>query len=430
MKRSDVNYPFLALAFFLQLNALAGDVQGAEGGFRPVPLQSRITGVQPMTGIVFWADSEHNSSDAIQLEYSYCRYNDIVCERGKYDWSKLEKLLDGIAGRKHQAILRFYDTYPGQKTTVPDYIKKLPDYKETYGKSEKQDTVFPDWSHAEWKRFIIEFYSKFAERYDRDRRLAFLETGFGLWAEYHIYDGPLVLGRTFPDTAFQTEFLKHLGKVFRETPWMISVDAADGEYSPLDADRELLKLPFGLFDDSFLCKQHPKVNEKNWNFFSRDRYLRTPAGGEFSYYNKRDQREALSPQGPNGVPFARAAGDFHITFMIGSDQPQYQKMNRIREAGQICGYRFRVKAFETDGKVSRLTVANEGVAPLYHDAFMAVNGVRARESLKGLAPETERLFEVAAPGLAGKVSIESDHLVLGQRIEFNADLAIKQFNRP
>jgi len=27
---------------------------------------------------------------------------------------------------------------------------------------------------------------------------------------------------------------------------------------------ELLKLRFGLFDDSFLAKEHPKVNAVNW----------------------------------------------------------------------------------------------------------------------------------------------------------------------
>jgi hypothetical protein len=147
-----------------------GRTSGAEGAFHPVALQSRIARVQPMTGIVVWADSEHTALDAIQLEYSYCRYSDIVRERGTYDWKKIDGLLDAIAARKHQAILRFYDTYPGQQTTVPDYIKKRPDYKETQGKSEKQDTGFPDWSHMEWKRFVLEFYAQFAERYDRDRR--------------------------------------------------------------------------------------------------------------------------------------------------------------------------------------------------------------------------------------------------------------------
>jgi len=264
-----------------------------DDGLRPLPLESKVTHVQPMTGIVLWSDSEHVKTDAIQLEFSYMKYGDVVARAGDYDWSAVERVLDAIAGRGHQAILRFCDTYVGKKTTVPDYIKKLPDYKETTAPSEKKPTDFPDWSHPELQRFILEFYAKFAEKYDRDPRLAFVETGFGLWSEYHIYDGPMKLGKTFPDKEYQAKFLKQLAEAFKTTPWMISVDAA-GEHTPLGTRKELLALPFGNFDDSFLCRQHATENEPNWKFFGRDRYLRAPAGGEFSYYNDQDQKHGLA----------------------------------------------------------------------------------------------------------------------------------------
>jgi len=388
-------------------------------GLRPVPLQSKVTRVQPMTGIVLWSDSEHVRTDAIQLEFSYMKYGDVVARAGEYDWAAVERVLNAAAARGHQAVLRFHDTYVGRKTTIPDYIKKLPDYKETTAPSEKKPTDFPDWSHPELQRFILEFYSKFAEKYDRDPRLAFVETGFGLWSEYHIYDGPMKLGKTFPDKDYQEKFLKQLAVVFSRTPWMISVDAA-GDHAPFGGRKALLDLTFGTFDDSFLCKQHAKENEPNWKFFGRDRYLRSPAGGEFSYYNDHDQKHALSSGGPNGVAFETAARDFHITFMIGSDQPKYQKLDRIREAGMACGYRFRITEFLTGKDRSKATVSNTGVAPIYHDAFVAVNGVRAKASLKGLAPGESRVFEVGAAG--GTATIESDRLVPGQRIEFDADL--------
>jgi hypothetical protein len=173
----------LALALLAGL-AFARCVRADE--FRPVPLHQAAGGVQPMTGIVMWASSKHCQSDAIQLEYSYMRYDDVVRDKGAYDWSAVERKLQAIAGRKHQAVLRFYDTWPGRTTTVPSYIKALPDYHETQAPSEGRPTSFPDWSNAEYQRFILEFYEKFAQKYDRDPRLAFLETGFGLWAEYHI----------------------------------------------------------------------------------------------------------------------------------------------------------------------------------------------------------------------------------------------------
>jgi uncharacterized DUF497 family protein len=383
-------------------------------------MESKATRVQPLTGLVLWDDSEHAASDAVQLEFFYLTYAALVPGKGEIDWKPLEKRLDAIKGRKHQAIVRFHDTYVGKPSGVPDYIRKLPDYKETTAKSEGKDTVFPDWSHPELARFVLDFYSKFAEKYDRDPRIAFVETGFGLWSEYHIYDGPMKLGGTFPSKDFQETFLRHLSKTFQATPWMISIDAAAEETTPFASKRELIDLPFGVFDDSFLCKQHAKENAPNWAFFGRERWRRAPAGGEFSYYTKDDQKNALAPKGPHGVAFETAARDFHLSFIIANDQPEHQTMDRLRAAGMACGYRLRITEYRTGGGKSTLTLTNTGIAPLYTDAFVAVGGRRSATSLKGLCPGETRRCEVAGEGAA--VTIESDRLVPGQRIEFDAQL--------
>jgi hypothetical protein len=403
---------------------LAAGVCRAQDGERlePVRLRSRITRVQPMTGIVLWATSEHNKTNAIQLEFSYMKYGDIVKERGRYDWRAMDRLLDRVAARRHQAIVRFYYVYPGNPTTVPGYIRAMPDYHETRGESEGKPTGFSDWSHPALREFTLEFYEKMAERYDNDPRLAFVETGFGLWAEYHIYSGPRVIGKTFPDKEFQAAFALQLGRVFRKTPWMISIDAIDDLYSPFAARKDLLALPFGVFDDSFLCQQHARVNELNWNGMGRDRWKRAPAGGEISYYTTRDQKEALAVGGPHRIPFENAAADFHITFMIANDQPKYRPMDRIRSAGLACGYRFHITGFEAGAKRSRVTVANRGVAPIYHDAFLAINGVRSERSLKGLLPGESRTDEIASGGASPKLTIACDRLVPGQSIDYEANL--------
>jgi hypothetical protein len=390
--------------------------------FTPVALKSQITRVQPMTGIVLWTTSEHNRTDAVQLEYSYMKYADVVVGRDQYDWRSMDRLLDQVASRKHQAIVRFYFVYPGHETTVPGYIKRLADYHELPSKSEGKPTTFADWSHPELKRFTLAFYDKLAERYDRDPRLAFLETGFGLWAEYHIYDGPMKLGGTFPDKPFQADFARRLAEVFRNTPWMISVDAAEAARTPFAADRQLLTLPFGVFDDSFLCRQHARDNEPNWNFFGRDRWKRQPAGGEFSYYTRDDQRKALAASGPHGISFEKAAAEFHITFMIGNDQPRYQPLDRVRTAGLACGYKFHIAGFEASTASSRVTITNTGVAPIYHDAFLAVNGVRSDRTLKGLLQGESRTDAIRSGGDSPKLTIESDRLVTGQSIDFDAEL--------
>ena len=390
--------------------------------FRPIALSCHITNVQPMTGLVLWDDHEKAATDAIQLEYSYLRYNDVVKARGVYDWSKVERKLAAIAQRGHQAIFRFYDTYPGEPTTVPDYIKALAGYHEVTAKSERKNTGFPDWSHPEYQRFVLEFFEQFAGKFDHDPRLAFLEAGFGLWAEYHIYDGPEQLGQTFPSKVFQAQFLRRMAECFRQTPWLISVDAAEETRTPFASDRGLLALNFGNFDDSFLCKQHAKENEPNWNFFGRDRWQHAPAGGELSYYNGNDQRSALAAHGPNGVAFEQAARAFHITFMVGSDQPKHAGLERVRSAGLACGYKFQVARFESGAAGSRVSIENTGIAPIYYDAFPAVNGVRAKASLKGLLPGQRKDFAIEAGSAAPTLAIECDRLLPGQRIGLEADL--------
>ena len=154
----------------------------------------------------------------------------------------------------------------------------------------------------------------------------------------------------------------------------------------------------------------------------RERWKRAPAGGEFSYYTAHDQKLALAPTGPHGIPFEQAAAAFHITFMIGDGQPRYQPMARISAAGMACGYKFRIRAFEASPSRSRVEVANTGVAPIYHDAYLAVNGVRAGTSLKGLLPGQSRTDEIASGGAAPKLTIDCDRLVPGQSIQFEADL--------
>jgi hypothetical protein len=395
--------------------ALAIVMLGAQADFRPVALERRITAVQPMTGIVMWEGSKNSASDAIQLEYSYMRYGDVVKSRGEYDWTPVERKLDASAGRRHQAVLRFWDTYPGRPSAVPDYIKALPGYKDVVAQSEGRDTGFPDWAHPEYQRFVLEFYERFAAKYDRDPRLAFLETGFGLWAEYHVYSGPEVPGETFPSLEFQARFFRHLAGVFRETPWMISQDAHVAKRSPFASQPDLLGLAFGIFDDTFHLAWNPGYNQTGWTFFGRDRHLRSPAGGEILFPN-RERSDLVADRWPV------EARNFGITFMIAEQWPRWTSMDRIRELGLACGYRFRITAFETGAAGSRVTVENTGVAPIYHDAYVAVNGVRARESLKLLPPGGRRQFTVASGGASPALTIESDRLVPGQTIGFDADL--------
>jgi hypothetical protein len=384
-----------------------------------ITITDSIENVQPMTGIVYWTTSSNVTSEAISLEFSYMLFNAIVQDSAVYDWGPVEDKLNAIAGRGHQAIFRFRFVYPGYETSVPDYIKNLDDYNETIGLSEGRTTHFPDWTHAELRRFTLEFQQNFAEEYDDDPRLAFVQVGFGLWAEYHIYDGPFVLGGTFPSKAFQADFFNHMDDVWLNVPWSISIDAADATYSPFSQQTDLLDIPFGVFDDSFMHANHSNWNLGNWNFFDRERYRHSPAGGEFSYYTSYDQQNVLNPNtGAHGTSYEQWAQDFHITYMLGNDQPGYQTEARIKEASMASGYQFEITSFQTNSDSAHVSVTNVGVAPYYYDAFLAVNGVRSNQTLKNLSAGDTLHVQIPSGGNSPVLTIESDKLLTGQDIEY------------
>lgn len=392
--------------------------------YTPVAIESKVTKVQPMTGIVTWAENGYKK-EWITLEFSYMLYNQVCKEKDVFDWSPMEKLLDAAASRGHQAVVRFRYTYVGKSCAVPDYIKAWPGYEETKGKSEGRTTYFPDWRCEELQRFHLEFHKRFAEKYDNDPRLAFLETGFGLWAEYHIYDGPFVLGKTFPSKEFQTRFISSMDDWFKKTPWMISIDAADNKYGPFQQHPELPDCHFGNFDDSFMCEDHDDYNYRSWKFFGTKRYKTAPLGGEFSYFEDYDQQHCLDKKGMYGRKFEDEVAKYHMTFIIGADQPEYQTDARLKEAGMSMGYRFQINDFRIkEGVGAVVCIANVGVAPIYRDAYVAVDGVRSDYSLRALMPGNDHWIKIDLPAVSEKsvITIECDHLVKGQTIQFQADV--------
>ncbi|MFK7817419.1 MAG: DUF4832 domain-containing protein, partial [Planctomycetaceae bacterium] len=128
--------------------------------------------------------------------------------------------------------------------------------------------------------------------------------------------------------------------------------------------------------------------------------------------------------GPNGVPFEIAAKQFHITYMIGNDQPRFQSPDRIRSASMATGYRFRVTSATLNADHIRLVVTNEGVAPIYRDAWFAAGMTRSETSLKGLLPGETRecLISGADEAAAQQITIQSDSILPTQSIQYEANL--------
>lgn len=403
-----------------------------------VAVQGKVDAVQPGTGLVLWSEnaSERNAAygKSISLEYAYCLPCKVVTgkegDRIQYDWSSFNSWLRDVASRKHQAVVRFRYEYPGERnvdgkpgtTAVPDYIKALDDYHETYYENEDGPTWYADWTNKELQWFTKQFYADFNAEYKNDPRIAFVEVGFGHWSEYHIYGTPLQPGVNFPSDAYQKEFLTYLDGTL-EIPWLISIDAADS--SPVVRDASLMALTFGLFDDSFMHKDHEgDYNENCWNAIGKGIRWKTGAcGGEISYYTSADQKNFLNPDGMYGHTWEEAAAKYHISFMIANDAPsgKYGTAARFKEASMASGYHFALTGVYANEKNTAVFVTNTGIAPIYRDAFLAVDGLRSQISLKGLLPGDTLLVYIDKPTTGSDLTIESDYILPGQKIQFDAE---------
>lgn len=244
-------------------------------------------------------------------------------------------------------------------------------------------------------------------------RLAFLETGFGLWSEYHIYDPEEIAGTNFPSKDFQAKYFRHLATLFQKTPWLISQDAHVDSRSPFASQPALLKIKFGIFDDSFHLAWESGYNYDGWKFFGLRRYEESPAGGEITFPDQARSDTVDSN-------WTRQSRNFGITFMICEQWLKWISLDRLRQHSMDCGYKFKVTDFKANETSANVTVKNTGVAPIYYDAFITVNGVRSAESLKFLQAGNTRIYHIHSGGKNPDLTIECDRLVPGQKIGYEA----------
>lgn len=415
------------------------NIWAAEQDYVSVDLTRSITSVQPMTGLVLWRthDQVDKYASATTLEFSYCLACKVVTGKKdgqiQYDWSYFEDILNDIASRNHQGIIRFRYENPGNTevgatgaTAVPQYIKDMSDYKETYNNTESGKTYYADWTNAELKWFTKQFITDFNERYKDDPRIAVIQLGFGHWSEGHIYGTQLKLGVNFPSKEYQKEYFTHVSNTL-EIPWGMSIDGGDSYYSPVADDEELLALEFGAFDDSFMHAGHELASGSGWNEMCWDgigkeyRWIKGICGGEISYYTSNDQKNFLNPNGMYGWTWEAAAAKYHISYMLASSAPggKHATVERFREAGMASGYTFRVSDCRTNGSETRLTVSNQGIAPIYRDAYFAIGNVQSETSLRGLLPGKgmEIIIPVALND-ANDLQIVSPFILPNQKIEF------------
>ncbi|MEV0460476.1 DUF4832 domain-containing protein [Catellatospora methionotrophica] len=320
----------------------------------------------PLKGFMPYAGSYQTFP--YSMEWFYLPVRDVMTGPQQFRWDAVERQLNAIAARGHQAVFRFYLDYPGKPTGIPQYLLDQGLATHAYDDFGNNGvSVAPDYSDPRLVSAVQNFITALGRKYDGDPRIGFLTLGLiGFWGEWHTwpYDG-----WTKPEN------------------WMPSADVLAGILNTFDTafDRTRLlarypspqnkELGIGYHDDSFAFETLPV---QSWHFVQRlidegvtDKWQREPIGGEL-----RPEVQACLFEQPVSCgqyeDFTQSVDQTHISWMINHaafapDGYTGDEYFRALAAAKSLGYELTV----TEAALSRdrvsVRVANRGTAPFYYD---------------------------------------------------------------
>ena len=82
--------------------------------YAPAPADNPLKGFMPYAGSY--------QTFPYSMEWFYLPLRDVMTGPQQFRWDALERQLNDIAARGHQAVFRFYVDYPGKPTGIPQYL--------------------------------------------------------------------------------------------------------------------------------------------------------------------------------------------------------------------------------------------------------------------------------------------------------------------
>ena len=342
----------------------------------PAPVDNPLKGLVPYSGAV-------RGSFPHALEFNTLPYSALVKGYDDFDWQPLETLLDDIASRGHQAVLRIYLEYPGRTGVIPEFLikdgLKIHAYLNTNTDPFPPALVeTPDYEDQNLRRSLQSFIHAFGRKYDGDPRLGFVTAGLlGTWGEWHTYPR----SELFASKAVQIEVMEAYEAAFKLTPVLLRYPAGDDTFQKAkNADR-----PFGYHDDSFAwATLHTGKDGDEWFFMTalaaagpdaESKWKTEPIGGEIrpeAWGKVFDAR----PGDPAIQDIRTCVETTHASWLLDSGmfetQPDGDRVRRAEALVRGMGYDFHcpkvIIGAVAAGTVSlRLEIVNRGVAPFYSD---------------------------------------------------------------
>jgi hypothetical protein len=343
---------------------------GARLEYAPAPVDNPLKGLVPYAG-------KGGTNFPHSLEFNYLPLSGLMSGLDRFTWQPLDRLLDDIAGRGHQAIFRVYLEYPGKPGAVPPFLSeagvKVTEWIPT--DSDRGRRFTPDYTDPRLVSALTHFIAALGARYDGDPRIGFLTAGLlGSWGEWHTHPRPDL----WAPKATQIAVLEAYARAFHRTPVLLRYPAGDDD--PRQAANAAR--PFGYHDDSFAWATLDDGQPgHDWYFLSAmrragtmDKWRAHPIGGEIRpevWGRIFDADPGLS----GAQDFAACVEQTHVTWLMDSgmfrEGNSAERIRRALEQVRRMGYEFHVSETDIRRDGSRLRVRvrieNRGVAPFYHD---------------------------------------------------------------
>ncbi|MGJ8697502.1 MAG: hypothetical protein ACSHYF_14390 [Verrucomicrobiaceae bacterium] len=345
----------------------------------------------PLKGLVPYTNEWKKERFPHTMEFSYVPMGKLMKGWGRYDWSALEEILEGVKLRGKQTVFRVYLEYPGIEGAVPEFLVKE-GVKVTEWEVDGKVELTPDYGDERLRKAMREFIAALGKRYDGDVRVGFVTMGMlGVWGEWH----------TFPredlwaSKEVQVEVMEAFDRAFNETHVLMRYPAGEGNYHYADNR----KTGVGYHDDSFAWATRDTGKEEDGWFFVpamkaaglEGKWKEFPIGGEIrpeiwrtTFTDKKFGQEQ---------DFMECVRETHVSWLMdsgvyqdGIPLPEERKVRAIK-AVQGMGYELFVREVRMDGGELVVRVENRGVAPFYYDWSVEVRwsapGVRTKPVFPG-----------------------------------------------
>lgn len=413
---------FTRAAMLVLLIANVASAQLRTLKYAPSPADNPLRGLVPYAG-------DKRDKFPHSMEFDYLLLNKLMTGKNAFDWKPLERLLDDVASRGHQAVFRVAMEYPG-KNGIPQFLiddgVKVTEWLNTNTDPFPRKKCWtPDYSDQRMRQALKDFIAALGKKYDGDPRVGFITAGLlGTWGEWHTYPR----NDLFASKEVQTEVLDAFAAAFKVTPVLLRYPAHKGTWEKAATNKH----PFGYHDDSFAWATLDTGKKADGWFFmpamreagEQEKWKTQPIGGEI----RPELWGAIfdaDPKNKQGQDFAESVRQTHASWlmdtgMFGKKQPK-PRIERAVAQVQKMGYEFHVSSAvvtKTAGDTRVvLTVRNTGIAPFYYDWKVELGAVNRSQvgktwptdwKLTRLLPGETRVWEsqlkdVPAQGLAVRV---------------------------